>query len=126
MSVMRSWQTLDPSPILIVDFAVSSLANVHARCDEMELSSETLTIFFGRVYDGNGQVTIPLDHSIFNLVKPSDKPLPLRSPEDENILCWLEIQTHQNNGCVITAYKHGFITVAGVGPLDVVYKGQDS
>src|SRR5436190_8659333 len=90
MSAMRSWQTLEPSPTLIVDFSVSGLANVHSRCDGMKLSDDTLTLVFGRASDGEGQITIPLKSSLFNLVTPSDQPSHLRTYRDDNILCWLE------------------------------------
>jgi hypothetical protein len=122
MTVLRSWKSAEHLPPLIVDFAVSSLANVHALCEEIEVSDDILSLFFGRVYDGNGQLNIPLQHTRFTLVKPSDKPFDMRSHHDEAVVCWLELKTHQDNGCVITQFKPGFITVAGIGPLDVVYK----
>ena len=124
MVILRSWKSAEHLPPLIVDFAVSSLVNVHALCEEIEVSDDILSLFFGRVYDGNGQLTIPLGHTRFTLVKPSEKPFE-RSHRDEAVVCWLELKTHQDNGCVITQFKPGFITVAGIGPLDVVYNAPD-
>lgn len=126
IAILRSWKSADELPPLIVDFAVSSLVNVHALCEEIEVSEDMLSLFFGRVYDGNGQINIPLRHTQFKLEKPSGKPFDnIRTRRDDAVVCWLELKTHQNNGCVITQFKPGFITVAGIGPLDVVYKAPE-
>lgn len=109
---LRSWKQTKESPTLIIELAISSLAYVTALGEVAGVSDDEVTLAFGRIAWGSGQITLPLRNTVFTYVKPSDKPSEIRVHNSDRMVGCLELRFPGNpsGGCFITEIKSGTFT----------------
>jgi hypothetical protein len=118
LALLRSWKDAKEPPTLIVELAISSLAYVTALGEVADISEDNVTLAFGRVAWGTGQITLPLRSALFTYAEPSDKPDVIQAHNSERMVGCLELRFSGNpkGGCFITEVKAGTFTwVADIG-----------
>jgi hypothetical protein len=114
---LRTWQSAKDRPTLIIELAISYLAQLTAIGEIVNVSDEELVLAFGRVAWGSGQITLPLRTANFTYVTPTDKSDNLPAHNNARMVGCLELRYPGNNGgCFIKELKPGtFASIENIG-----------
>src|ERR1041384_5835403 len=114
---LRAWKSAEDGPTLIIELAISHLAQLTAIGEIVDVSNDELVLAFGRVAWGSGQITLPLRSANFTYVTPGDKCDSVPAHTSARMVGCLELRYAGNNGgCFIREVKPGtFTSIDNIG-----------
>ena len=89
LRLLQRWEK-QKSPLRVAFWQSTSALDV--TCSILQLSEDEVTLSFGHVGFGAGNLTLPLRDMEFTYSEPADRPFNIRAQNQDLYVCWLELR----------------------------------